>query len=66
MVKIAKFSQNLVWFGQNSEAEFKTNGLFGSNSKAESEQWVSEWVSEVGRAARAAKKKKKKLIKIIS
>ena len=22
-----KFGQNLVWFGQNSEAEFKTNGL---------------------------------------
>ena len=28
----------LVWFGQDSEAEFKINGLFGPNSKAESEQ----------------------------
>ena len=28
----------LEWFGQNSEAEFKTIGLFGLNSKAGSEQ----------------------------
>ena len=65
MVKIAKFSQNLVWFGQKPEAEFKTNGLFGPNFKAKSEQWVSQWVSQRGRyrAARAAKKETIELTK---
>ena len=47
--------EEVIWFGQTSEAEFRTVS-----------EWVSEWESEWGsqrgryRAARAAKKGKRK------